>query len=177
MQTQIEFIGPNSPNPDKTIIPRDRNNFGPAVGFAWQVPWFGTGKTTVRGGYQVLFQRVNIGESTLASALGGFLDQSYTQNDAAVQSIATGQNRTLLLSDLPTLVPVPPSRTPGGNIAIYGRTQSVTAFDPRFATPYTQNITLSVTRSLSRQFILDVRYVGNLSRKLPGSLNINTSTA
>jgi hypothetical protein len=177
LQTQIEFIGPNSPNPGKTIIPRDRNNFGPAVGFAWEVPWFGKGKSTVRGGYQVLFQRVQIGESTLGSSLGGFLDQTYNQNDAAVQAIATGQNRALLLSDLPALVPVLPSRTPGGTIQVYGRSQSVTAFDPHFATPYTQNITLSVTRALSRQFTLDVRYVGNLSRKLPGSLNINTTTA
>jgi hypothetical protein len=32
--SNIEFIGPNSPNPGKTIIPRDRNNFGPAIGFA-----------------------------------------------------------------------------------------------------------------------------------------------
>src|SRR5687768_18135393 len=50
--TAFEYVGPNSPNPDKTFFPNDYNNFGPAVGFAWQVPWFGTGKTTVRGGYQ-----------------------------------------------------------------------------------------------------------------------------
>ena len=177
-ESRIEFIGPNSPNPDKTIIPRDRNNFGPAIGFAWQVPWFGAGKTTVRGGYQLVFQRVSIGEGTLASALGGSLDQEADDTDPAVQAIAgaTGLDRAVLLSDLPALVPVPPSRAPGGNVPVYGRSESVTAFDPNFATPYTQNITLSVTRALSRQFTLDVRYVGSLSRKLPGNLNLNTPT-
>jgi outer membrane receptor protein involved in Fe transport len=52
---QVEFIGPNSPNPTKTAWPRDKNNFGPAVGFSWQLPWFGEGKTTVRGGYQITY--------------------------------------------------------------------------------------------------------------------------
>jgi hypothetical protein len=178
-QSDIEFIGPNSPNVNKTIIPRDRNNVGPAVGFAWQVPWFGEGKTTVRGGYQVTFQRVEIGESTLASALGGFLNQSANQNDPAVQAItgASGQNRGVLLTDLPSLVPVPASRAPGQTVPIYGRSQSFTAYSPDFTTPYTQNITLSVTRSLSRSFTVDVRYVGSLARKQTGTLNLNTSTA
>src|SRR6185503_11028286 len=38
-------------------------------------------------------------------------------------------------------------------------------------------LTLSVTRSLNRQFTLDVRYVGNLTRKGLGNINLNTSTA
>jgi hypothetical protein len=177
-QTNIEFIGPNSPNTGKTIIPRDRNNFGPAVGFAWQVPWFGQGKTTVRGGYQLIYQRVSIGEGTLASALGGFLDQSTFETDPAVQAIAgpAGLNRAVLLSDLPALVPVPPTRAPGKNIPVYSRTESLTAFDPGFSTPYTQNITLTVNRALSRVFNLEVRYVGSLSRKQPGTMDLNQAT-
>src|SRR5207249_10531160 len=47
---------------------------------------------------------------------------------------------------------------------------------PSFSTPYTQNLTLTVTRSINRYLSLDVRYVGALSRKLPGSLNLNQST-
>ena len=43
-------------------------------------------------------------------------------------------------------------------------------------TPYTQNLNLSVTRSLTRLMTLDVRYVGTLARKQSGSLNLNTST-
>src|SRR6185295_16230961 len=53
--TQVELVGPKSPNPDKSMYPKDRNNFGPAVGFAWQLPWFGKGKTNVRGGYQISY--------------------------------------------------------------------------------------------------------------------------
>jgi hypothetical protein len=178
--SDIEFIGPNSPNPNKTIIPRDRNNFGPAVGFAWQLPWFGQGRTTIRGGYQVTFQRVQIGEGTLASALGGFLEQEADDDEqnAAILAITdpAGQNRAALLSDLPTLIPVPPSTAPGETVPVYGRSRSFTAFDPNYATPYTQNLTLSVTRQLTRNMTLDLRYVGSLTRKSSGNLPLNSST-
>ena len=36
-------------------MPENYNNFGPAIGFAYQLPWFGEGKTTIRGGYQQTF--------------------------------------------------------------------------------------------------------------------------
>ena len=52
---QLTYVGPNSQNPDQKIHNRDLNNFGPAIGFAWQVPWGGQGKTTVRGGYQISY--------------------------------------------------------------------------------------------------------------------------
>ena len=42
--------------------------------------------------------------------------------------------------------------------------------------PYTQNLTLSVTRSISRNMTLDVRYIGTLARKLVGNMDLNSST-
>ena len=57
--TQQHFIGPGSPNPDEMLFNKDLNNFGPAVGFAWQLPWFGKGKTTLRGGYQVSYSQIS----------------------------------------------------------------------------------------------------------------------
>jgi hypothetical protein len=178
--TNIEFIGPNSPNENKTVIPRDRNNFGPAVGFSWQVPWFGEGKTTIRGGYQVTFSRISVSENTLASALGGFLNQSLNANSPAAQAITgTGagqQNRAITLSDIPSLVPVTPLTAPGQTVPVYARSQSLTAYDPNLANPYTQNLTLSVTRTLTRAITLDVRWVGTLARKQVGNMNLNTNT-
>ena len=175
--TNIEYIGPNSPNPGKTIIPRDKNNFGPAIGFAWQVPWFGEGRTSVRGGYQVTYSRPSVPEGTLASAIGGYLNQNLGVNDPSVQSIiaATAGNRALLVDDLPALVPLTPGTAPGGTVPVYSRSQSVTAYDPNYATPYTQTFTLSVTRNVTRNFTMDVRWVGTMSRKQAGNLNLNTT--
>src|SRR5437867_793451 len=33
--TQLVFVGPDSPNPGTSVWPKDYNNFGPALGFAW----------------------------------------------------------------------------------------------------------------------------------------------
>jgi hypothetical protein len=49
--TTIELAGPGSPNPDRSLYKKDKNNFGPNIGFAWNIPWFGQGKTVLRGGF------------------------------------------------------------------------------------------------------------------------------
>ena len=68
--TELEFVGPGSPNPDRRPWARDLNNFGPAVGFAYQVPWLG-GDTTIRGGYQLtyLLDRLGSLDGTLAKGI------------------------------------------------------------------------------------------------------------
>jgi Carboxypeptidase regulatory-like domain/TonB dependent receptor len=165
--TAFEFVGPGSPNSSKTVYPNDYNNFGPAVGFAWQVPWFGEGKTTVRGGYQVTFQgggRFNTLQGPLAAPPGSTLDPA-TPN---------WQNVYRDLTNVPTELPITPSVLPMQPIPLDRRTQTFTAFDPNYVDPYIQNLTLSVSRSVSRNVVLDVRYVGTLSRKNYTTLNLNS---
>src|SRR4029079_8443587 len=69
--TTVEFVGPNSPNPDKTVYPNDFNNFGPAIGFAWQPPLGRERHTAHRGGYQMTFGGAGRGGSGAESYLGG----------------------------------------------------------------------------------------------------------
>src|SRR5262249_37708217 len=45
-----------SPNPGTPLYNNDWNNFAPAVGFSWSLPWFGKNKTVLRGGYGVNYQ-------------------------------------------------------------------------------------------------------------------------
>src|SRR6185503_15432927 len=49
--TAVEFVGKNSPQPDKALSPDDWNNFAPALGVNWSIPWFGKDKTVLRAGY------------------------------------------------------------------------------------------------------------------------------
>jgi len=165
--TNFEFVGPNSPNPNKSVYPNDYNNFGPAVGFAWNVPWFGEGRTTIRGGYQITFQgggRFGTLQAPLAAPPGSTLDPA-TPN---------WQNVYRDLSSVASSLPIVPSVLPMQPIPLDRRTQSFTAFDPNYVNPYVQNLTMSITRSVSKNFTVDVRYVGTLSKKNYTTVNLNS---
>jgi hypothetical protein len=170
--TALEFIGPNSPNPDSQIYASDRNNFGPAIGFAWQIPWFGAGKTTIRGGYQITYQGTQRG-GDLQSA-NGFIPGSIFR----AQFTGTTGNEYLDLTSLSKFTPVPPAANgvlvrPLQSIAITDRTQSIQAYDPNFVTPYVQNMTLAITRNLTPRLVMDVKYVGTLGLKQYQNINLN----
>ncbi|PYS38599.1 MAG: hypothetical protein DMG14_17075, partial [Acidobacteria bacterium] len=45
--TTPEFVGKNSPNPNKQIYNDDWNNFAPAAGLTWSLPWLGKDKTVL----------------------------------------------------------------------------------------------------------------------------------
>jgi len=156
--TSFEYVGKNSPNPNKTYFPNDWNNFGPAVGFAWQVPWFGTGKTTVRGGYQMTY-----------NGLPSFNSLTQTQvtpgSTLSAQYAGDSVNPYLDLTRLQSLVPVPLIVKPMESVPVTDRTQTIYVPQPNLVNPYAQNVTLSVTRSLTPNATLDVRYVGTLGRK------------
>jgi hypothetical protein len=174
--TTIEFVGPNSPNPSKSVLPSDMNNFGPAVGFSWQVPWFGEGKTTLRGGYQMTYG----GSGRLVG--GGFAN---TIEGVAGNSPGAISNGATVLSDFPgtvfnlanasQLVPVKPTNPalPGGQILVYSRSSAISSYAPDHQTNYTQNFTLSLQRNVNRQVQVAFNYVGTIGKRLETSVNPN----
>jgi hypothetical protein len=162
--TTVEFIGPESPNPDKQLYKDDWNNIGPAVGFSWSVPWFGANKTTVRGGYSVAYQ---------GGGRGLDLDTALTTNLPGIGDAQTGfvpttfTNIATLNLPLTRNIPLQP-------VSItQARTSNLTTWDPNYVSPYIQNFTLSVTRELNRNFTLDMRYIGTHGVKLLGSIALN----
>ena len=170
---EVIYVGPNSPNPNESIYKRDKNNFGPAVGFAWQVPWFGEGKTTVRGGYQVQFLGGGRG-FVLDTAIGNPPGSSNTATYLIPPTDPYFSFEKLLAT--PSLIPVEPTFLPsptGNVIPVTDRTGLLNAFDPNFLAPSVQNLTLSVTRQLTSKVTLDLRYIGTLSRKLWANLDLN----
>jgi hypothetical protein len=171
--TAYEFIGPNSPHPGKTLLPKDWNNFGPAVGFAWQLPWFGEGKTTVRGGYQITYQT----RTNLAGAVPELSTTSWSgtlaDNTSRPAYLDLARLQASGSSLVPVFIPVAPDR-PLQPLPLT-RSQSLSVYDPNLVTPYVQNLTLTVTRAVSRAFTATLGYVGTLSRKQFNSgLNLNT---
>ena len=59
------------------------------------------------------------------------------------------------------------------SIPLTDRGVSLTAFNPNRVAPYVQNLTMAVTRNIGSNLTLDLRYIGTLSRKLIGRVNIN----
>ena len=159
--TTIRPIGPQTAHPDERYFKGDHNNFGPAVGFAWQLPWFGKGKTTLRGGYGVGFERNPI---FLISSING--QQPGLSNLANLIPSSPTNLATLAL-------PLKPGSQPLQTIPFTDRTSPIYAIDNNLRTPYYQNFSLSLARLLNPSTIFEVRYVGNKGTKLIQQANIN----
>ncbi len=180
--TQLEYVGPGSDNPSKSVIHKDWGNVGPAVGLAWQLPWFGKGKTTIRAGVSFTYGTASRSAATIENAIANVPGSGSTGTlNAADFPTLSNATRALQLGDLPLIQPLAPTSPakPGGSIPIYNRATALTAYDPNFKTPYTENLTLSVTRSVTRNLTVDLRYDGTLGRRradsagLPAGLNVN----
>jgi hypothetical protein len=170
--TELEFIGPNSPNPGKDLYSTDINNFGPAVGFSWQLPFFGKGKTTVRGGYQINYIASVGNFSGIQTNAGQAPGTTYSN----IYYGAEGDDY-LDLTDLASLgneIPVPSNIIPGlAAFPLYDNSQNITVYSPDFVTPYIQNITFGATRNVTSALTVDVRYIGTLTRKNVSTLDLN----
>ena len=192
--TQQVFVGPNSPNPDMMAYNKDLNNWAPHVGFAWQLPWFGKGKTTLRGGYSISY--LTIGTFTSFRGLASQPGVAYSYNYTGEEGCISGQTGcNMNFDNINQLLPLDMAKTgqlPIGHPdrLVTNKTREVTLnlYDPNIRNPYVQNLNLSITRSLNNFLTLDVRYVGTLSRKglgnmpnapsgagyVGGTLNLNT---
>jgi hypothetical protein len=167
--TQMEFVGPKTINEGRSIYEKDFNNFGPAVGFSWVVPWLGDKPTSIRGGYQITYAGAGrLGNySNYLFSNPGFVDQASTNGPLDGSYFST--------ANLPALVPVPPTTPlPMQPIPLIKRGQAIYAYEYDLKTPYIQNFTLSVNRDLARKINLDVRYVGTKAVGLYGTVNINS---
>src|SRR5438876_8853358 len=164
--TQITLIGRGTPYPDQGIWPSDKNNFAPAVGFAWSPSWLGKDKTTVRGGYQIAYQLPGNTLSWIGADAGNTPGLVYQPVDRGTGEYRDYSNLTIPLPV--TLTPVSPTVFP-----LTDRSQVLSVFAPDYTTPYVETFTLGITRSLTSNLTLDVRYLGDRGMKLHSSLNLN----
>lgn len=137
------------------LINPDNNDFGPRFGFAWQP--FHTSSTVVRGGYGVYYDVKAINERNFS--LGAEL--KFQQ----IVDIA-------LLAGMPPAVSwdnLWPPLTGGASLGTLSD-------DPRARTPYVQQYSFGIERSLAHDMIVEVDYVGSVGRKLNLRVDINQAT-
>jgi hypothetical protein len=163
--TKLQYVGPGSDHPDQQAVRNDWHNIGPAIGLAWQLPWFGAGKTTLRAGFGMTYGIGSRFSTAIENVIGNVPGAATTANLALGNFPNLTTNRALQLRDLPTILPVAPTTKPGGTLPIYDRTQTITAYDPNFKTPYTETLALSITRQVSKNVTVDLRYDGTLGRR------------
>ena len=159
--TRIEFVGADSPNPDKQLHNDDWNNFAPAVGLSWHIPYFGADKTVLRLGYGVGYEKLPL--FVVGNTAGT------TPGLVAPTTFASAQYLDLSRISLP----LSPVGTPLDPVPLTDRVQAIGAYDSNLRTGYVQNWNLSVQRELPGKMSLDVRYLGSKGTKLIRQIDVN----
>src|SRR6185295_12025597 len=169
--TQLELVGKHSPNPGKLLFPNDRNNFGPAVGFSWAVPWFGEGKTIVRGGYAISYQ----GAASFNAGLSLFVGNNPGLSTLpSLTSLGLGsQYFNFASANLPVPIPVPTNVKPLSQEPFGVKSNPLLGFSNDRANPYIQNFNFEIQRELANNLTLEARYVGSKGTRLYGGISVN----
>ncbi len=145
----------------------DKNNFGPRVGFAWDV--FSNGKVSLRAGYGVYYDTV-ISETTL---------QFLTAPPFAIQpfSLCTTIDNPFANALCTTPIPQPFPFTPVAPGGTFDFTTvapiSMTINEPDFKTPYSHQYNLNVQWEFMKNYLLEVGYVGTTGVNLLTRREIN----
>ena len=158
--TRVELIGPGSPNPGKQLHGDDWNNFSPAIGLSWKLPYFKQW-TVLRMGYSTAYERNSLRIADAVSGDQPGLRQRITDNRAAFFDL---RGVTLPLAPLGQVLDTVP---------LDDRTQTVRSFDDRLRNPYIQNFNVSLQRQITSRGVLEVRYVGSKGTRLVRGTSIN----
>jgi len=152
----------------------DKNNFGPRVGFAWDVR--GNGKLSLRAGYGLYYDTV-ISETTLQFLTAvPFAIQPFTVCTTIDNPLTNPTFGGLCSADIPQLFPFTPAN-PGDdfNFVDLG-TISMTINDPNFKTPYSHQYNMNIQWEFMKNYLLEVGYVGTTGINLLTRREINPAS-
>lgn len=157
------------PNDLRTIteatstLPNDKNNFGPRIGFAYDLT--GDGKTSLRAGYGIYYGRIQ--SSTIYNALvntGNPGGQGQYQVAATVTSPTTAN---------PVPAPIFPNVINTSSLVVGTTATAIQFFDRDFQAPLINQYDIVLEREIMKNTAVSVSYIGSLGRSLPTFYDMN----
>jgi TonB-dependent receptor-like protein len=147
--------GPQFPNPALPLtnkFPSDFKDFGPRLGFAWDMA--GDGKTIVRAGYGIFYGRII--NSTIANAISNTANPNGSQLSFFFPQGAKGE-------------PTYPNVVSSGTL---GALQAV-EFAPHTSNPMVHQFDLDFQRQIAVNTVVSVSYLLSLGGNLPRFIDVN----
>ena len=157
-----QFPDPQLPNraiPQTTSLPSNKTNFGPRVGFAYDV--YGTGKMVVRGGFGMFYARAI--NSTLYQAIIGTGAPGSQTNP----TLKPGQS---CAPSFPQVVPPANDSTCLGSAS---GNATVDYLDPNFKVPLIEQADLTVQQQITKNDVFSISWLGTWGRRLPDFVDTN----
>lgn len=157
-------------------FPSVKNSFGPSIGFAYNPQWggflTGNGKTTIRGGYRLLYDPpfYNI-YSNMATAAPEVFSNTFS-------AVTTPPASSLGLPANPTGPNVRAALTPQLLKGVFDpRAFNQTSLTPNFGPDRVHSYSLGIEREITNNSAVELRYVGNHATDLFQSINGNPFVA
>jgi hypothetical protein len=142
----------------------DYHSFAPRFGFAWDP--FKDGKTVVRGGYGIYYDRtIGAALDSVDGQTPGFSQASTLFPNAAGTDVRIGTAPPLPVQPSAPVLTLPATRS----------FSTLDLFSPNLTNGYVQQFNLNIQRQIAKNTILDVGYVGNRGDKLFYQVNLNQS--
>lgn len=165
--TGAVLVGRDSPNPGQLIYGNDWKDFGPSFGFSWAIPQFRR-TTVLRGGYGINYAGAE-GPGAFSGTVGNLAGQTLNQtyNPTTYLDAAHANGNTSLF---PLAVGSSQPFTP---VAITNRTAGITGYADNRVMPYIESFNFFVQRELTRDWTLDIGWVGNKTSKLFSTQQLN----
>ncbi|MGH9719329.1 MAG: TonB-dependent receptor domain-containing protein, partial [Bryobacteraceae bacterium] len=156
-----------------------KTNFSPSLGLAWVLPkpeftplsWLlGRGQSVLRAGYSISTVREDLGRlsAVWGANQGRTVNASVDPNNFPTQFGPAG---SVWFRD-PSLPLRPVAETPSYPIPVLAG-NAVRDFDPNLRVGYVQSWTLGLQRELTRDTVLEVRYVANHGTGLWRQIDLN----
>lgn len=160
------------PTVEKTLVPVDKNNLAPRLGFAYVLDE--KLNMVVRGGYGVYYDRI----STRFANTQLFNYPYFALGVGLISSVASPIFRPLSSpyvqlpppSQFPTATTIP---SPLSTLSPVGVAVAGVYVDPDLQTPYVEQYNVGLQWGFWKNFVLDIGYVGNRGRHLLQLLSPN----